>query len=139
MPVGHNQQLEKSQNSQTATRKVINFGQAQLPVCLPLPPPPPLPSFRSNQHWSRAHPSKVQTSPGVAAGLAMAPWGGSTHPSPTLLPLLSGDSCRHFVCCSSCFCCHYGLQWAWSRSGQWQLGGEGRGVLSKVFCALLKN
>lgn len=68
----------------------------------------------------------------------MAPLGAPR--SATCLPSLRcGDSCRHFVCCSSCSCrrcccscccCHCGLWWAWSRST-----GE-RGVclgLSKVF------
>lgn len=72
----------------------------------------------------------------------MAPWGPpKCHLPPSLR---CGDSCRHFVCCSSCSCrrccccCHCGLWWAWSRSA----GGKERGTVLgfvKSFCALLKN
>lgn len=74
----------------------------------------------------------------------MAPWGPpKCHLPPSLR---CGDSCRHFVCCSSCSCrrccccCHCGLWWAWSRSAGGVLGGKGT-VLGfvKSFCALLKN
>lgn len=73
----------------------------------------------------------------------MAPLGAPR--SATCLPSLRcGDSCRHFVCCSSCSCCccHCGLWWAWSRSTGETEEGKGGGVVLgfvKSFCALLKN
>lgn len=66
----------------------------------------------------------------------MAPWGPpKCHLPPSLR---CGDSCRHFVCCSSCSCrrccccCHCELWWAWSRLAGGRVGRLCLG-LSKVF------